>query len=106
MTGPDMPQDDRDRPDLFQAQADAWDKNEQLFGQLRVDYDDEKSLVSGLRRRRRRASNAPDDPVKTVSLLERDGVLLWCDDIPEGEPAELPIGPRRRRLRRRAGLPP
>jgi hypothetical protein len=101
-----MPQDDRDRPELLRSQVDAWDKDEDLFSELYGQYDDESALVSGLRRRRQRASNTTDFPVKTVSLIQKDGVLLWCDDIPEGTPSKLDIGPRRRRLRRRAGLPP
>jgi pimeloyl-ACP methyl ester carboxylesterase len=106
-----MPLDDRDRAELFCSQVDAWDSHESLFSDLRVRYDDESATVSGLRRRRRRVANAGDEPIKTVSLIERNGVLLWCDDIPDWQesiPEGLPkldIGPRRRRLRRRAGLP-
>jgi len=101
-----MPQDDSDRPELFQSLVDAWDKDEDLFTGLYGTYDEESASVGGLRRRRRRASNTPDDPIKTVSLIRKDGVLLWSDDIPvpEGAPSSLDIGPRRRRLRRRAGL--
>jgi hypothetical protein len=100
-----MPQDDRERPELFQSQVDAWDKDEKLFGELYDKYDDESASVGGLRRRRQRASNATDEPIKTVSLIQKNGVLFWCDDIPEGKPAILDVGPRRRRLRGRAGLP-
>jgi hypothetical protein len=99
-----MPQDDSDRSEVFQSLVQAWDKDEAFFSGLYGEYDEESSSVGGLRRRRRRASNTPDDPIKTVSLIQKDGVLLWCDDIPEGKPSSLDIGPRRRRLRRRAGL--
>jgi hypothetical protein len=104
-----MPQNDGDRSELFCSQVAAWDRDEALFSDLHVKYDDENATVGGLRRRRRRAANATDEPIKTVSLIEKDGVLLWCDDIPdiaEGTPSKLDIGPRHRRLRRRAGLPP
>lgn len=84
-----MPQDDSDRPELFQSLVDAWDKDEELFRGLYGEYDEESASVGGLRRRRRRASNTPDDPIKTVSLIQKDGVLLWCDDIPEGTPSNL-----------------
>jgi pimeloyl-ACP methyl ester carboxylesterase len=106
MTEPDMPQEDRDRRNVFTSQVEAWDKDEELFSDLRDDtYDDEQATVGGLRRRRRRAANSTDEPIKTVSLIEKNGILLWCDDIPqEDTPSELDIGPRRRRLRRRAGL--
>jgi hypothetical protein len=99
-----MPQDDNDSSALFLSLTDAWDKDEDLFRELYGPYDEDGASVGGLRRRRRRASNTPDDPIKTVSLIQKDGVLLWSDDIPEGVPSNLDIGPRRRRLRRRAGL--
>jgi hypothetical protein len=38
----------------------------------------ESASVGGLRRRRQ-AANITDEPIKTVSLIEKDGVLLWCD---------------------------
>jgi pimeloyl-ACP methyl ester carboxylesterase len=101
-----MAQADRDHSTLFRAQVDAWDKNEDLFSGLHEEHDDEKSLVGGLRRQRRQASNTTDDPIKAVSLIQQDGVLLWQDDVPAGTPSKLDIGPRRRRLRRRVGLPP
>ncbi len=101
-----MPQEDRDRTNLFASQAEAWDNDEDFFRGLSDEYDDESASVGGLRRRRQQAANITDEPIKTVSLIEKDGVLLWCDDIPQGTPSKLDIGPRRRRLRRRAGLPP
>lgn len=100
-----MPQDDGDRPELFRSLVEAWDKDDDLFEQLHEPHDEGDS-VGGLRRRRLRASNSPDGPIKTVSLIQKDGVLVWCDDVPIllDMPTSLDIGPRRRRLRRRAGL--
>jgi pimeloyl-ACP methyl ester carboxylesterase len=99
-----MPQDTSEDPFRFKAHVDDWDDHEKLFADLCEDYDAEKDSIGGLRRRRKRASNAPDGPIKTVSLIEKDGMLLWCDDVPaEDQPLKLDIGPRRRRLRRRAG---
>ena len=100
-----MPQDDNGRSAIFQSMADAWDKNEALFDDLRTfGYDKEEASVGGLRRHRKSASNVADEPIKTVSLIEENGVLVWRDDIPEGHPIDLGIGPRRRRMLRRAGL--
>jgi len=101
-----MPQEDPDRPDVFSPLVKAWDDDEDFFEGLHKEYDDESASVGGLRRRRQQAANVTDEPIKTVSLIEKDGVLLWCDDIPQGTPSKLDMGPRRRRLRRRAGLPP
>lgn len=100
-----MPQDDSDDAGRFQSHVEAWDRYEDLFKGLYQEYDEEKSSVSGLRRRRRRAANSPDNPIKTVSLIEEDGVLFWRDDIPVADPSVVDIGLRRRRFRRRAGLP-
>jgi hypothetical protein len=101
-----MPQDASEDPLRFQAHVAAWDKHEKLFAGLYQDYDAEKESIGGLRRRRKAAANDSDAPIKTVSLIEKDGILLWCDDVPaEDEPSKLDIGPRRRRLRRRAGQP-
>jgi len=101
-----MPQDESDRPELMRSLVDAWDKDDDLFEPLHGTYDEEAASIGGLRRRRRRVSNTPDDPIKTVSLIQKDGVLFWSDDIPipPDTPTSLDIGPRRRRLRRRAGL--
>lgn len=81
------------------------DAHEDIFKGLHEEYDEERASVSGLRRRRRRAANAPDNPIKTVSLIEEGGVLFWRDNIPVAPPSVVDIGLRRRRLRRRAGLP-
>lgn len=89
----------------FQSHLEAWDAHENLFSGLHGDYNEEKTSVSGLRRRRKRASNTPDEPIKTVSLIEEGGVLLWRDNIPVAPPTTVDMGLRRRRLRRRAGLP-
>ena len=102
-----MPQDASDDPGRFQAHVDAWDEDQQLFKGLHQTYDDEMESIGGLRRRRRRASNTAGDPIKTVSLVEEDGVLFWRDDVPApvAAPARLDIGPRARRRLRRAGIP-
>jgi hypothetical protein len=100
-----MPQDPGEGTLSFQSHVDAWDAHENLFNGLYEAYDEERASVSGLRRRRRRASNTPDNPIKTVSLIEEGGVLFWRDNIPVASPSVIDIGLRRRRLRRRAGLP-
>jgi hypothetical protein len=101
-----MPQQVSDDPGRFEAHVDAWDDHDEIFKGLTVDYNEERESIGGLRRRRRRAANAADDPIKTVSLVEQDGVLYWRDDIPAPDiaPAKLDIGPRARRRLRRAGL--
>jgi pimeloyl-ACP methyl ester carboxylesterase len=99
-----MPQDSSEDPSRFLAHVEAWDQHETLFEKFYQKTDADKDSIGGLRRRRKRASNASDAPIKTVSLIEKDGILLWCDDVPaEAEPSTLDVGPRRRRLRRRAG---
>jgi hypothetical protein len=100
-----MPQDDQEDSGRLLSHAEAWDRHEDLFNGLHVDYDVEETSISGLRRRRRRAANSSDSPIKTVSLIEEDGVLFWRDNIPVAPPSVVDIGLRRRRLRRRAGLP-
>jgi hypothetical protein len=102
-----MPQDDSERSALFQSIGEAWDENDSAFKDLRNPaHNDEEASVGGLRRRRRSASNAADAPIKSVSLVEKDGVLLWYDDIEAAEPPDLGISRRRRRMLRRAGLEP
>jgi pimeloyl-ACP methyl ester carboxylesterase len=93
-----MPQYLIDDPGRFRSQITASEDYQTLFDGLYREYDDERESVAGLRRRRRRASNNPDDPIKTVSLIEQEGVLYWRDGIPG---ADLPS--RRRATRR--GLP-
>ena len=68
-----------------------------LFQELETDA--AADSVAGLRRRRRRVSNAPDTTVKTVSLVDEDGVLYWRDGVPAAMP-----GRRRRGRRHRARL--
>jgi pimeloyl-ACP methyl ester carboxylesterase len=80
-------------PGRFLSQINASEDHEELFKDLYVRYDADRESVAGLRRRRRRASNTQDDPIKTVSLIEEDGVLYWRDGIPG---SDLPS-------RRRAG---
>lgn len=83
-----------------------WRRDEDFFAGLREQYDEEKASIGGLRRRRRRAANMADQPLKTVSLIEKDGVLVWCDDVPELKDTvpNLDLGRRRRRFLRRAGF--
>src|SRR6185369_2065718 len=100
-----MPQDHGQDSINLQSHVEAAGAHENLFKDFYETYD-EKELVSGLRRRRRRATNTPDNPIKTVSLIDEGGVLFWRDDIPVAPPSAVDIGLRRRRLRRRAGLPP
>jgi pimeloyl-ACP methyl ester carboxylesterase len=90
-----MPQYMIEDPERFLSQITASEKHEDVFSGLYVDYVEERESVAGLRRRRRRASNTPDDPIKTVSLVEEDGVLYWRDGIPGSE------FPSRRRAARR-----
>ena len=70
-----MPQDFADRPERFQSLVDADCDKENLFEGLHAEFNRDRNTVAGLRRRRRRASNSPDSPIKTVSLVEEDGVL-------------------------------
>jgi pimeloyl-ACP methyl ester carboxylesterase len=90
-----MPLDDTDR---FKSLVAASERHDDLFQDLYVDFDPDSESVAGLRRRRRRASNTPDDPIKAVSLVQEDGVLYWRDGVPA---AEQPL--RRRRRAGRAG---
>lgn len=102
-----MPQDDARRAEAFQSIALAWDESADTFADLRdPQHNTEAASVSGLRRRRRSASNLADAPIKSVSLVEEDGVLFWRDDIQAGDPPQLGISRRRRRMLRRAGLAP
>jgi pimeloyl-ACP methyl ester carboxylesterase len=86
-------------PEQFQAHVQADEKAEKLFKGLYVKFDEERESIAGLRRRRQRASNSPENPIKTVSLIEEDGVLYWRDGIPAHASS-------RGRRRRRAGEPP
>ena len=84
-------------PTRFLSQISAMEKHEDLFSDFYVHYDEQTESIAGLRRRRRRVSNTPDDPIVTVSLIEENGVLRWCDGIPAQEDS-----PRHRRRARRA----
>ncbi|MFB9269640.1 esterase/lipase family protein [Bradyrhizobium erythrophlei] len=99
-----MAQDTSDDVERFQAHIDAADEKRDLFKDLYKEFDDRKDSAAGLRRARRRASNTTDATIKTVSLVQKDGVLYWCDDIPADEPKDLGMGLSQRRRRRRAGL--
>ena len=86
--------------DRFAANVRAEEDTEKLFANLQVAFDPDRESIPGLRRRRRRASNSPGNPIKTVSLIEEDGVLYWRDGVPERA-----LQPPGRRGRRR-GEPP
>ncbi|WP_426436023.1 esterase/lipase family protein [Bradyrhizobium genosp. P] len=93
-----MPQEFSEDPTRFQSQISASEACDDLFADLYVSYDAESESIAGLRRRRRRAANTPDDPIKTVSLVEENGVLYWRDGIP------APGLPSRRRRASRGEL--
>jgi hypothetical protein len=84
-----MPEDFAENPGRFQSQISASEDHEDLFRDLYVTYDKESESVSGLRRRRRRAANTYEDPIKTVSLIEEDGVLYWRDGMPGSDVPSL-----------------
>ena len=92
-----MPQHIFEDPTRFQSQLKALEDHKDIFRDLYVDYSKDEETVGGLRRRRRRAGNTPENPIKTVSLVEEDGVLSR-----DGVPAS---GSSLRRRRARAGLP-
>jgi pimeloyl-ACP methyl ester carboxylesterase len=77
-----MPQQIFEDPTRFQSQLKALEDHKDIFRDLYVDYNEDEETVGGLRRRRRRAGNTPENPIKTVSLVEEDGVLFWRDGIP------------------------
>jgi pimeloyl-ACP methyl ester carboxylesterase len=91
---PNMAQHTIEGPGRFQSQVEADRDAEDLFEGLHVDFDPDRETVAGLRRRRRRASNSLESLMKTVSLVEEDGVLYWRDGIPASPPA---LHRRRRR---------
>ena len=93
-----MPQHIFEDPTRFQSQLKALEDHKDIFRDLYVDYSKDEETVGGLRRRRRRAGNTPENPIKTVSLVEEDGVLFWRDGVPAS-------GSSLRRRRARAGLP-
>ena len=93
-----MPQHIFEDPTRFQPQLKALEEHKDIFQDLYVEYRKEEETVGGLRRRRRRAGNTPENPIKTVSLVEEDGVLFWRDGVPAS-------GSSLRRRRARAGLP-
>jgi len=83
-------------PARFLSQITASRNEENLFKDLYADAGDDERSIANLRRQRRRASNDGDGTIKTVSLVEEDGILLWRDGIPGRANA-------RRRGRRGAG---
>jgi pimeloyl-ACP methyl ester carboxylesterase len=88
-----------DDPGRFLSHVEADRREENLFADLYQDADPVEDTVAGLRRRRRRATNSPESPIKTVSLVEEDGVLHWRDGIPVRTLSD------RRRGRRRGESP-
>jgi len=66
-----MPQHIFEDPTRFQSQLKALEDHKDIFRDLYVDYSKDEETVGGLRRRRRRAGNTPENPIKTVSLVER-----------------------------------
>jgi len=95
-----MPQQIFEDPTRFQPQLKALEDHKDIFRDLYVDYNEEEETVGGLRRRRRRAGNTPENPIKTVSLVEENGVLYWRDGIPASDSSL-----RRRRAGRADGAP-
>jgi len=69
-------------PARFLSHIEASRREDELFKDLYVSADPEKFTVASLRRRRRRAINAPDSTMKAVSLVEENGTLYWRDGIP------------------------
>ena len=65
-------------PTRFEPQLAALEDHKDIFKGLYVEYNKDDGAVGGLRRRRRRAGNTPENPIKTVSLVEEDGVLFWA----------------------------
>ena len=76
----------------FLSHIEACRNTDYLFDGLYEEPGPEERTVAALRRRRRRAGNALDSTMKTVSLVEEDGTLYWRDGIPA-----RPTGRRRGR---------
>jgi pimeloyl-ACP methyl ester carboxylesterase len=87
---------DDDGPDKFLAHVEAERASEALFSDFYQVQLDEDVSISALRRRRRRVANTMETPIRSVSLIEEDGVLFWRDGVPAREP-------RTGRRARRAG---
>src|ERR1700744_3410424 len=104
-----MPQDITDETDqnveLFEGHRRALERHEDILEEHYGDVDSEQDSVSGRRRKRRSALNSSDSKIKTISLVDEDGVLFWRDDVwATDQPGDLGMGLSRRRRRRRAGL--
>ena len=89
-----------DRPGRFRALVDANRRERNLLRDFYEPADLEGSTVAASRRRRR-ALSGPQTPIKTVALVEEDGVLYWRDGIP----ARPPLSPSGRRRRAAGGAP-
>jgi pimeloyl-ACP methyl ester carboxylesterase len=75
-----------DGPGRFLSHVESMRREEDLLQDFYQDPDPVEDTVAGLRRRRRRASNSLESVMKTVSLVEEDGVLYWRDGIPARVP--------------------
>ena len=69
-------------PARYLSHIEANRREQDLFKDLYVSADPAERTVASLRRRRRRAVNALDSPMKSVSLVEENGTLYWRDGIP------------------------
>jgi hypothetical protein len=98
-------QDVEQNAELFEAHRLALEDHQDILEKHYGHVDDEQDSVSGRRRKRRSALNSSDSRIKTISLVDEDGVLFWRDDVwATDEPGDLGMGLSRRRRRRRAGL--
>jgi hypothetical protein len=91
-----MPRRAVDDPNRFLSHVQAARETDDLFKDFHGDEDRAQYSVAGSRRRRQRLANSPSSAIKTVSLVEENGVLYWRDGVAAGTPAS-----RRRRTRRR-----
>jgi hypothetical protein len=91
--------------ELFEGHRQALETHQDILEEHYGDVDNEQDSVSGRRRKRRSALNSSDSKIKTISLVDEDGVLFWRDDVwATDRPGDLGMGLSRRRRRRRAGL--
>lgn len=98
--------DEDDLHALFFAHADALRDQEDLFADLYEIADPAESSVSAMRRRRRRLRNEETDVVKTVSLVDEDGVLYWRNGVPAQPASRSARRGRAARGRRRGDRQP
>ena len=96
-----MPRTDENDPGRFLSHVQATRDTKDLFQDFYQEKDAGRNTVAALRRQRRRIANGPDGPIKTVSLVEEEGVLYWRDGVADSTAASR----RRRRAARRSGTP-